>query len=584
MPLTKDQLLQQRYHITSMLGRGGMGAVYQAWDTRLNVPVAIKEMVPQPGLDPQRLTALRRQFQQEAQVLARLDHSHLVNVTDFFQENQNVYLVMKFIEGESLAQRIKRQGPLPVEEVLTLADQLLDALGYCHRQGIIHRDVKPQNVIIDTEGQAVLVDFGLVKFWDPSDPRTRTAIRSMGTPEYAPPEQYDAQLGHTDARSDVYGLGATLYHALTGKAPPTATQRVVNPNALPPIRQVRPDMKPEIAAVLMRAIELRPEARFPSTAAMAQALEQAIEEAAATPAPSPTAPPPPTRRAEPAPTPAPPAPPKAQKQKGGLMKVGGIGLLVAGFLCLLTVGGGILLLVIDGDGDGDGAVPITVPPTITVTATRSATVTPRPLPSTDTPLAATNTPPGASVMFEDSFDNPNSGWEVGDYDGGSVGYESGSYAISAGGDGKTMWGVSALSFDDAVIEVDATQISAPANNNNDYGVVCREQGNGDGYYLVISGDGAYAIIKSKNNEFIYLVEWSSSDAIRRGNATNRIRAICDDAQLTLFVNGTRLASVQDGEFDKGYLGLTATSYETDPTEIRFDNLTVREPVEEGNGN
>ncbi|MBN1178054.1 MAG: serine/threonine protein kinase, partial [Anaerolineae bacterium] len=188
MGLENGYVLQGRYRVVSELGQGGMGAVYRAWDTRLNIPVAVKEMRPQPGLSAEMLADLRTQFHQEAVVLARLSHPHLVRVTDFFEDAGNVYLVMEFVEGENLAARIAREGALPEWQVLTWTRELLDALGYCHKQGIIHRDVKPQNVIIRPDGQAVLVDFGLVKLWDPRDPKTKTAMRGMGTPEYAPPE------------------------------------------------------------------------------------------------------------------------------------------------------------------------------------------------------------------------------------------------------------------------------------------------------------------------------------------------------------------------------------------------------------
>ena len=219
MSLVGGQVLQNRYRVVSLLRKGGMGAVYRAWDTRLNIPIALKELIPQPGLDLHTLAQLRQQFQHEATILASLNHPHLVDVTDFFEEGGNSYLVMRLIEGETLAERIERQKALLEEEVLVWASQLLDALAYCHSQGVIHRDVKPQNVIIRPDGRVVLVDFGLVKLWDPGDPRTKTAMRGMGTPEYAPPEQYDMGPGHTDPRCDIYGLGATLYHALTGQAP-----------------------------------------------------------------------------------------------------------------------------------------------------------------------------------------------------------------------------------------------------------------------------------------------------------------------------------------------------------------------------
>jgi serine/threonine protein kinase len=272
MTLTSGQTLQNRYRIVSMLGQGGMGAVYRAWDTRLNVSVAVKEMIPQPGLNQQTLTQLRQQFQQEAQILARLVHPYLVRVTDFFEEDGNAYLVMDFVEGESLVDLIEREGALPEPQVLEWTYQLLEALGYCHDQGIIHRDIKPQNVIIRSDGRAVLVDFGLVKLWDPNDPHTRTAMRGMGTPEYAPPEQYDTQAGHTDPRSDIYGLGATIYHALTGQAPPTATMRIANPVLFQRPRTLTPHITSTTENAVLRATELALGNRFADTQEMAAAL------------------------------------------------------------------------------------------------------------------------------------------------------------------------------------------------------------------------------------------------------------------------------------------------------------------------
>ena len=272
MTLAAGQVLQNRYRIVAQLGQGGMGAVYKAWDTRLNVSLALKEMIPQPTLDQQTLAALRKQFQQEAQILARLSHPHLVRVTDFFEEDGNAYLVMDFVEGESLADCIEREGALAEQQVLDWTQQLLDALAYCHAQGIIHRDIKPQNVIIRSDGQAILVDFGLVKLWDPNDPHTRTVMRGMGTPEYAPPEQYDTQIGHTDPRSDIYGLGATIYHTLTGQAPPTATMRIASPAMYQPPRTLNPRLSPTTETSVLRATELAVENRFASAEEMAAAL------------------------------------------------------------------------------------------------------------------------------------------------------------------------------------------------------------------------------------------------------------------------------------------------------------------------
>lgn len=274
--LTQNDILQNRYRIEGLLGRGGMGSVYRAWDTRLNVPVAIKEMEAQPNLEAEVLDELRQQFQQEATTLARLTHPNLVGVTDFFQERRNVYLVMKYVDGESLAERIRREGAVSEAQVLLWAQQLLDAMAYCHGQGVIHRDIKPQNIIVDAAGNAILVDFGLVKLWDPGDPSTRTAVRGLGTPQYAPPEQYEVATGHTEPASDVYSLGATLYHALTGQAPPTATMRVAEPEQFAPVRSLRPGISAATADAIERAMALARSKRWASAREMANALGLAI--------------------------------------------------------------------------------------------------------------------------------------------------------------------------------------------------------------------------------------------------------------------------------------------------------------------
>jgi len=186
-------------------------------------------------------------------------------------------------------------------------------------------------------------------------------------------------------------------------------------------------------------------------------------------------------------------------------------------------------------------------------------------------------PPPPGAIFQDDFSDPSSGWEVGDYEGGSVGYDGGAYFVRSDEDGSVMWGVANRSFDDLVIEVDATQISAPSNNNNAYGVKCREQSNGDGYGLMISGDGYYSIQIIADGEWDPLVDWTESDAIHQGNGTNHIRAVCDGAKLVLFVNGQLLGEAEDSTYSEGDIALASSTLESDPTEIHFDNLVVREP-------
>ena len=429
MSLRTGQVLQRRYRIVSLLGQGGMGAVYRAWDTRLNVSVALKEMIPQPGLDHQTLRQLRSQFQQEAQVMARLSHPHLARVTDFFGEGNSAYLVMDFVDGESLADRIRRQGSMQETAVLAWAAQLLDALAYCHSQGIIHRDIKPQNVVIRPDGQAVLVDFGLVKLWDPYDPATRTAMRGMGTPEYAPPEQYDATAGHTDPRSDLYSLGAALYHALTGQAPPTATMRIATPNRFQTPRTVNPYVSPRMEAVILRATELAVERRFTSAQEMAAALAGRIP--MPTRAAAPVAQPYPQQQTVqqvqptgPVTAPPPAAPARRKGTPIGLWVLGGL----AAVVLVVAVTAGVLLALggikaatpATQDEDSTPTVataasveepsetptlstPATTAPSPTATtepATPTPTSTPSPTP-TPTPRPTTPPPPGAQINFEE---------------------------------------------------------------------------------------------------------------------------------------------------------------------------------------
>lgn len=187
-------------------------------------------------------------------------------------------------------------------------------------------------------------------------------------------------------------------------------------------------------------------------------------------------------------------------------------------------------------------------------------------------------PPPDDVLMQDDFGDSNSGWEIGEYDDGDVGYKDGAYFVIPTNKETMMWGVANRSFDSVIIEVDATQISAGPNSDNAYGVACREQeGSGDGYYLRISGDGYYSIAKAANAEWTALIDWTESDAIKQGNATNHIRAICNGPTLELFVNGQRLGVVEDSTFTSGDIAFTATTYEDEATEVHFDNLVVRKP-------
>jgi serine/threonine protein kinase len=275
--LTADTVLQGRYRIIRQLGQGGMGAVYEAVDERLDTTVALKETL----FTDERL---RKQFEREARLLARMHHQALPRVSDHFNEDNGQFLVMQYIAGEDLSVMLtQKNGPFPQAEVLLWADQLCDALDYLHTQDpqIIHRDIKPQNLKLTARGQIVLLDFGLAKGSAGQMSVVTTSASIFGyTPNYAPLEQVQG-LG-TDPRSDIYALAATLFHLMTNIKPPDALSRasaIVNglPDPLPLANQVTAQVGPAVAAVLSKGMSQKRDDRFPSATAMRDALLLAAE-------------------------------------------------------------------------------------------------------------------------------------------------------------------------------------------------------------------------------------------------------------------------------------------------------------------
>ena len=265
MPLKQGDLLNhERYRIDNILGRGGMGAVYRAWDQNLDIPVAIKE-----NLDA--TADAHKQFNREATILARLSHPNLPRVTDyFFIPEQGQYLVMDFVEGEDLQSMLDRLDRLPEPQVLNWISQVCDALAYLHSQPspIIHRDIKPANIRIRQDGRAMLVDFGIAKLYDPH--KATTVGAKAVTPGYSPPEQYGG--GSTDVRSDIYSLGATLYTLLTGEVPPESVKRMTGREDLSPPHEFNQQISPQIEQAILRSTEISTDKRFQSIQELQKAL------------------------------------------------------------------------------------------------------------------------------------------------------------------------------------------------------------------------------------------------------------------------------------------------------------------------
>lgn len=247
--LSPQSTLQQRFIIVEQIGRGGMGAVYLATDTRLgNRRVAIKEM-SQAHLNTQELAEATTRFQREAHMLAALAHHNLPRIYDSFSEQGRSYLVMDYIEGKTLHTILKEYNgqPLPVAQVLSYAHQLCDVLSYLHQQQppIIFRDIKPTNIMVTNNGHIFLIDFGIARVF--KEGQVQDTIL-LGSPGYAPPEQHG--LTQTSPRSDLYALGATLHYCLTGRDPYHAKDHF----NFPPARQSNPQVPLELDQLIQRMV------------------------------------------------------------------------------------------------------------------------------------------------------------------------------------------------------------------------------------------------------------------------------------------------------------------------------------------
>ena len=265
------------YELIEPIGRGGMATVYRARQPSMEREVAIKIIADHLAADDE----FMRRFQREAQIIAQLNHPHIVPVYDFGRDNGSAYLVMRLIEGGNLATELRREGSLPVARVLRLTRQIASALAYAHQRGIVHRDLKPTNILLDADGDAYLTDFGIAKMLAGQPTTGLTAEGSvMGTPTYMAPEQWRAE--PVDGRTDIYALGVLIYQMLLGQVPFAAE----TPHGLmyqhldvrpPAPHTIKPSLPASIEPVIDRALAKNREDRYPSALDLANDLERVLQ-------------------------------------------------------------------------------------------------------------------------------------------------------------------------------------------------------------------------------------------------------------------------------------------------------------------
>jgi eukaryotic-like serine/threonine-protein kinase len=270
--------LNGRYRLDAQIGAGGMSTVYRAFDTTLERQVAVKLMHREIASDSDQLERFRR----EARSVAQLSHPHIVGVIDAGEEDGRPYIVFEYVEGETLKERIRRMGRLPIDEAIAYAIEIARALGAAHARAIVHRDIKPQNVLVDEEGSAKVTDFGIARSLE--EEGLTADGRVLGTTDYVSPEQ---ALGHdVDGQSDIYSLGIVLFEMLTGDVPFHGENQVSVAmkhvrEDLPDVQVMRPEVSARLAAVLDRMTEKDLALRHPDAAAVEADLEDALSAEAA---------------------------------------------------------------------------------------------------------------------------------------------------------------------------------------------------------------------------------------------------------------------------------------------------------------
>jgi hypothetical protein len=570
-----------QYEIVEKIGVGGMATVYKAYQASINRYVAIKILPTQFAHDPNFV----KRFTQEAKAIAALEHPYILPVYDFGTQEGMTYMVMRYIEGGTLAGLMGQ--PMSNERIVEIVGNMARALDYAHSQGVVHRDIKPSNILIDKHGEVLLTDFGIAKVMQDTGGTQLTGTGSiLGTPEYMSPEQ--AEGVSVDHRSDLYSLGVVLYELLTGQPPyqaktPLAVVLMHVKEPLPLPHTINPNVVEPLEQVVLKAMAKNRNQRYQTAAEMEQALKNALKEIESiTPT---TSLPAPETQGLAKPTPA-PTPTKSGGAMGPLLMGG---LLVAVLLC---VGAIAIFAFVAVSGDGDGGTAVSGEVTVSGDLFQATEEIEPPPTATETSAPPTPTRPGVEVdpilpvaqlegeeLFRDNFESNQNNWTIGEendeYGQYTADIVDGRYRMSQKADkGVFVWEqLPDGNFDDFVLVVDAI----PVETNTDsfgYGLTFRNNSDfGSLYAFEIDNDG-YLVSVLSAGEWKTLVDFTETSAINVGGP-NQLMVKAVGPSLTFFINGEKAASIEDDTLQAGSIGMAIELYEAgDSVTVDFDNLTV----------
>jgi serine/threonine protein kinase len=552
------------YQIISRVGSGGMTVVYKAYQPNLERYVALKVLSPQYTEQP----VILERFNQEIQIIARLEHPHIVPMYDYGQSDGYFYMVMRLIESGSLYDRFHGQ-PFGLGQIRQIIGQVGDALDYAHSKGIIHRDIKMKNILMDSRDNALLSDFGIAKVLE-SDAGLTQVGRTLGTPTHMAPEQIQGD--PVDGRTDIYALGVLLFQLTTGRTPYYADSspdiimmHLYNP--VPSARAVNPSLPEALDKVISTALAKTPADRYATAGEMVRAVHEAtfdktlalVDQELSTTLPSvvalekrltpeetektihlpePSQEPAPKRQAS-APVPAlsRPRPHRASRLSRVLLLFGGVTILL-----LIVVIGLIVYLArqttLTSQTAGVSAVVTANLPTL------------QPLP------VATATNPAAELVWEVLLEQP----------------EMVQVAGANEVDGLVFEGV----YQDFILQAEVVQLEGSPDSS--YGLTFREDENGDNYYsFEISPDGFWGFYKISGclevDCEVQLLRGGETEAIQtQGVQTLQVEAV--GPNFTLYINGEKIENLTNTAFSEGYTGVIVTTGDEGGAEIRFERLKV----------